>query len=1779
MKGTLLGFIFLFSSFFAYSQCTLSVSIATSSSNLCPGSTMILTASASGGTAPYTYIWSTGETTANITVNKTGTFTVTVSDKTAGCQPVVQSFTVSNPANLSSPKVQSVIVCPNTPATFTVTGPGGDYQWYDAPVGGNFLADGASYTTQSIGKYTLFYVQTTISGCTSSRTAVSASVVGAPKAQGDTVCTGSPAILTASGADSYQWFDAPSNGNLLSTSAIFTTQPLTKSATYYVVGTTSGCTTTAVAVPAKVTPPAPIPTASPITICSGSSAHLHADASGGIFDWFDVPTGGTSLISSPDYTTPGLTTTTTYYVQTSLGTCSSARTPVIVTVNPNPAQPVTQTDTICPNNIITLVASATPTGTYQWYDAPTGGTMLSNTVNYTTPVLNKATTYYVQNSNGSCTSSRTPISVIINTPPDAPSVSEPLICSGGSATLTATAPGGTYQWYDSATGGNLLATDTSYTTPTLTKTTTYYVQTTVNGCVSARKAVKVTIFAPVAGPKAADQSVCSGNSATLTASGSTAYNWYDKATGGNYLSTGAIYITPALKASATFYVEGTTINGCSTTRTAVKVTVNPLPAAPTGSGTPVCPGLPENLTASSSSGTIQWYDSSVNGNLLATGSTYTTPPINANTSYFIQAVSPSSCVSARTEVIAQVISIPSPQFQYLSGTICASGNNSTPRINNPGGVFSAVPAGLVIDPATGEITTSLSTPGKYIVSYSGGGTCTSTSSTRINITTTPNAAFKYSTAEVCQDAGTTPGPSFSGTASAGVFTASPTGLVFFDTSTGQINLLKSQPGSYTITNTITASGGTCNPAAATNTFIIDEPITISAGINQTVTIGAPVQLAGSVSGPTGTTGTWSGGKGTFLNGNSPNAVYTPQSGEKSVTLTFTSDNPAGPCNAKSSKVTITISTKSNTTPNAPTVQGQTICSGTAIALTATAPGGAYVWFSGPIGGTPIGTGATFTTPVLTDSLSYYVQTTIAGLTSPRTKVGVGIHPPVVPPVVAAIGPICRNTSATLTASGTTGPFTWYDAAIGGNLVSVSNPFVTQPLTANTSYYVQTTDNTCSVVRTKVDVVVNPLPIITSAQTANICSGDVEAYTITANIPSSTFLWKRVKVTGISNAAVAGQTSSTITETLVNTTLSPINVTYSITALANGCSSAVFNYVVTVNPKPIVKSEAVATICYGTSTNYTIQFNDPTTAYTWSRAAVTGISNSPVSGQTGAIQEVLFNTTTAPVNVTYVFNYKSPTCDGVPFNLVVTVNPQATITSVNAGIACSGEPQNYQITANIPGTTFTWSRAQVTGISNAAVLSQTSSTITEALVNTSAFPVKVPYIITPIANGCPSTPFTYNVTVNFVPPTPIQAGSNQPICLNSTIELNTGTVPNAKYMWTGPNGFTSTLQNPKIDTVAISATGMYYVYNIVNGCTSLPDSTFVQVDEPPIANSGPASMIACTVSPSIILNGTVNGGTSTGIWTTSGTGTFLPNPAQLQNVQYVPSAQDVANDSVKLTLASTSKDDCAISTSSTEVEFKILSGQSAGGNQIVCSQTGAVQLHGAIKAAGATGGKWTTAGSGTFSPDPTARDAIYIPSADDKKQGSVKLFLTNNSNNACFQPTDSLVITFLPPPIVTQPTTRYVLRGNTITLNPTVSDPTVKYLWIPKVDISDNTVKNPVITGDEDITYTLTVTDSLGCITPSTVHVIVSPQLSVPNAFTPNGDGANDVWNIVGLVAYDKATIDVFNRYGTKVYHSLGYNTSWDGTYNGKPLPMGVYYYVIDTKVNNQVLSGSLTILR
>ncbi|MCV9931712.1 gliding motility-associated C-terminal domain-containing protein [Flavobacterium sp. LS1R47] len=253
------------------------------------------------------------------------------------------------------------------------------------------------------------------------------------------------------------------------------------------------------------------------------------------------------------------------------------------------ARTITGNTTICNGQGTTLTSSASLDETIKWYDALTGGTLLSSTTAYTTPVLTANTTYYIEvTRNGCVNSERFPVVVTVNNPvaPTTVVASPVNICSGQTATLTVQSPvaGTDYKWYSTASGGTSLFTGTSFTTPSLTATTSYHVEAAIGSCLSAtRTQVTVNVNPRPAVPTVALSNVFiqGGQSVTLEVSnpvGGIDYDWYDAPTNGNLLASATTSYTPSpsLTVNKSFYITAkSTATGCiSDTRAVINVIIS-----------------------------------------------------------------------------------------------------------------------------------------------------------------------------------------------------------------------------------------------------------------------------------------------------------------------------------------------------------------------------------------------------------------------------------------------------------------------------------------------------------------------------------------------------------------------------------------------------------------------------------------------------------------------------------------------------------------------------------------------------------------------------------------------------------------------------------------------------------------------------------------------------------------------------------------------------------------------------------------------------------------------------------------------------------------------------------------------------------------------------------------------------------------------------------------------------------------------------------------------------
>lgn len=326
--------------------------------------------------------------------------------------------------------------------------------------------------------------------------------------------------------------------------------------------------------------------------------------------------------------------------------------------------------------------------------------------------------------------------------------------------------------------------------------------------------------------------------------------------------------------------------------------------------------------------------------------------------------------------------------------------------------------------------------------------------------------------------------------------------------------------------------------------------------------------------------------------------------------------------------------------------------------------------------------------------------------------------------------------------------------------------------------------------------------------------------------------------------------------------------------------------------------------------------------------------------------------------------------------------------------------------------------------------------------------------------------TINVNENPLP----AAGNNGPKCVGETLILNAS--GGNQYKWTGPNAYTSTLQNPSILNIRNIDAGRYYVEVTTQaGCKAI-DSTLVSVRPPVTATASPDAIIC------------------------------QGNSVQLN---------------------------------------------AAGGNDYVWSP-----VRGLSNA---------NTSSPVARPDTTTEYTVAV------------------SNGACTA-YDTVLVQVNNKPVASAGADVQMLQGNSVRLNGTAGGGNINFSWTPNIFMTGANSLNPLVSPPRDTTYTLTVVSQNGCGSATdNVFVRVFKAVKAPNAFSPNGDGLNDVWKIEALDTYPEATINIFNRYGQLMFAAISNAQPWDGTYKSKPLPVGAYYYIIDLKNGFAKLTGSVVILR
>ncbi len=1495
----------------------------TGTTTICEGQSTTLTAS--GGTG---YLWSTGATTAAITVSPTSntTYSVTVT-AASGCSNVTSQLVTVNPVPTAMISGTTTI-CSGQTTTLTASG-GTSYLWSTGETTAAITVGPLANTTYSVTVTSLGCSSTTSvlvtvvppgtanagpdqATCVNGVISLSGSVGGSANAgTWSANVPGGTFLPNANGLNAFYYAPADYSGDIVLTLTPNGPCPVSdmmtinygalQSLDLAVIAPANATCGDLITVTVRATAgfvdlvalqyslnwnpaqlqlqasPAPVPVAIggftpdifvPQNMTYGDLGQL-------TYSWADF-SGGPG--QNPGANTLLLTVTFKVLTNSVTSTISLSDNPVlteattgefcVLTVNKAPANVILDPISVtCPANqgVCLYTPAFALTGGLPTGGVYSGAGVLANVFNPATAGVGTHTITYTYTAEGGCVNSCTFTITVNPTPTVNPIVSQG-VCNGSltsAVNFTGAVPSTDYNWTNDQPGiglgasgtGNIAAfTAVNLTNAPIVATIVVTPSYTSAGatCTGAAETFTITVNPTPTVDDPADQGVCNGAMTSVTFTSpvtGTAFSWTNNQTSiglgssgtGNIPSFTAVNLTNApvvatITVTPSYTNAGVTCTGPAQTFT---ITVNPTPnAVATPPSQTICSGAAITtieLSGNVANTTFNWtrdndltvtgIAASGAGDISGTLTNTTNAPITVTFT-----ITPTANGCPGTPITATVLVNPTPNAVAMpaSQTICSGAAITTIMLS--GNVMGTTYAWTRDNNAT---VTGIAASGNTDIS----GTLTNTTNAPVTVTftitptangcpgapitatvlvnPTPNAVAMPSSQTICSGAAITT-IVLSGNVANTTFnwvrdnTVAVTGIN--PSGSGDISgtLTNSTNAPVTVTFTITPTANGCPGTPITATVLVNPtPNAVAMPPSQTICSGAAIttiMLSGNVANTTfnwvrdntvAVTGIDPSGSGD-ISGMLTNTTNAP------VTVTFTITPTANGCPGTPITATVLV----NPTPNAVAMPAsQTICSGAAITT---------IMLSGNVMGTT------------------YAWT--------------------------------RDNNATVTGIAASG-----NTDISGTLTNTTNAPVTVTFT------ITPTANGCPGTPITATVLVNPTPnAMATPSSQTICSGAaITTITLSGNVANTTFNWTRdntVAVTGIDPSG-----SGDISGTLTNTTNAPVTVTFTITPTANGCPGTPITATVLVNPTPnAMATPPSQTICSGAAiTTIMLSGNVLGTTYAWTRdnnATVTGIA---ASGNTD-ISGTLTNTTNAPVTVTFTITPTANGCPGAPITATVLVNPtpNAVATPASQTICSAGTITPIILTGDVSGTVYNWTRDNdltVTGIAASGM-----GNITGALTNTTTAPVLVTFTITPTANGCPGTPITATVLVN---PTPnaVATPASQTICSGATITtiVLSGNVMGTTYAWTRDNNATVTgiaasgmtdISGALTNTTNAPITVTFTITPTANGCPGTPITATVLVNPTPNAVAMPASQTICSGAAitTIMLSGNVMG--TTYAWT-------------------------------------------------------------------------------------------------------------------------------------------------------------------------------------------------------------------------------------------------------------------------------------------------------------------------
>jgi gliding motility-associated-like protein len=736
--------------------------------------------------------------------------------------------------------------------------------------------------------------------------------------------------------------------------------------------------------------------------------------------------------------------------------------------------------------------------------------------------------------------------------------------------------------------------------------------------------------------------------------------------------------------------------------------------------------------------------------------------------------------------------------------------------------------------------------------------------------------------------------------------------------------------------------------------------------------------------------------------------------------------------------------------------------------------------------------------------------------------------------------ICKGGSATLTLSGETGDVqNWeYSTDNGATWTVLSNKSTSVTITnieETTLYRVFVKSGTCTgAYSTEAEVTVIPTPMATVTSNARVCPGDVATFTLTVTDVPSTDDWEVTYLRNgvLSTTTVTGTGSGDFNFTVAGSAYNgnPTFITVELVSIENTTHGCLNNDLTSSAQARVTPNPVASFIATNSCEDSTVMFDNTSTiaegnisTYRW----YFGDGDSSFNGSPSHTYSAA-----GTYNVTLVV-WSDNGCRGeVTQTIEIYPNPVAdfTFSNVCKNEVFSATDQSSVASGNITSWFWTFGDGSTS----------TAQNPTHSYAASGNYDVTLTVVTD---NGCSNT-VSKEVTVYILPEANFVAA---PVCEDAPMQfvnasaIGYGTMT---YEWDFAGQGTSTDKDPVFTFTGFGTFNVELIATSDNGCK---DTIVRAVTVYPAPTADFTVADVCIGDESVFTNTSSVPGTDNIIEYFWDFGDL--NFSGLEN----PTHTYAAAGDYDVTLRVKTDRGCENTVTKTASVIPLPDVDlTANGPTEFCDGDSV------ILSANANARTYDWTWDGGTSTDPTVTA---------KTEGWYKV--TISAPPIGCENTDSIFITVWPlPDAKAWPRDKVnqsidtISRGQSIDLHASGG---VTYLWSPITYLNPSDMADVMAERvDDDITYTVTVTDENGCVNTADLSIVVlnNFDLTVYNAVTPNNDGRNDTWIIENIWAYPDAEVIIFNRYGMEVYRGTNYQNDWDATYNGNELPDGPYYYVV-----------------